>query len=100
MQTSLHWSVKRTSFSLLLIIEFTSCSLEDKMTHNSTQGSTAGGDVRGADDNGLLNRRKIVAIRAETRLWPLVSCTVCCVRVGQVKRKWTLELLLWKKPDD
>lgn len=76
MQTSLHWSVKRTSFSLLLIIEFTSCSLEDKMTHNSTQGSTADGDVREADDNGLLNRRKIVAIRAETRLW-----------------KWTLELL-------
>ncbi len=30
MQTSLHWSVKRTSFSLLLIMEFTSCSLEEK----------------------------------------------------------------------
>lgn len=55
------------------------------MTHNSTQGSTPDGEVRGADGNGLLNRRKIVAIRAETRLWPLISCIVRFVRVGRVK---------------
>jgi len=63
MQTSLHWSVKRASFSLLLIIEFTSCSLEDKwrITTNRGQKPTERQEERmsGSVDNVMVDGKEV-----------------------------------------
>lgn len=83
MQTSLHWSVKRTSFSLLLIIEFTSCSLEEKW-HTAEQKGQQQNQI-GANERelwscsgGLMN--------GHSQIWArlLVTDIVCSIDVEQV----------------
>lgn len=96
MQTSLHWSVKRTSFSLLLIIEFTSCSLEEKwqMTRHKGQKQTETHVeiMRQSFDNVMVDYCIKHYYRHWERdiqkwAWLLISGIVCS---GDVGLKWTL----------
>jgi len=87
MQSSLHWSEKRTSFSLLFIMEFTSWNLDsDKMRkdvtnkwkQNFNKKDSDGGGVEGSQmtEWALMAVSLALLSRAEILAYPMMNMSM------------------------